>query len=99
MTTKISSRPRVKRTRLRAVQRVFYNHDLLEAGTVFDFIGEKLPSEEIAVPVESNEPLGPASDTEPLTKEPPPWTTKGFVDQANRKAGRFDAGVDDDLLN
>ena len=50
---------RVKRVRMQAVQALEHRNVYIAEGVVFDFIGEELPAEHIAVRVEPDRPLGP----------------------------------------
>lgn len=86
-----TTKKKTRRVKLRALQQLFYGLDLIEEGQVFVFEGESLPSEEIAAPVPDDTPVGfvPVLTQEP-SKDPPPWTTKGFVDGQNRAMGRRD---------
>lgn len=87
-----------KQTKLRAMQRLFYDNRIVEEGEVFLYEGDDLPDREVAVQAESTALLG-LTDSMPVppSQDAPPWTTKGFVDRANRRSGRLSAA--DDLLD
>lgn len=89
--TKTAPRKRPKGVKMRAMQKLFHDNRIVEEREVFWFRGDKMPSEEIAVPAETNAAIGRAPD-EPdnIGKEPPSWTTKGWVDRYNRGSGRDD---------
>lgn len=92
--TETKTRKKPKRTKLRAVQKMFYDNRIVVEGEVFVFTGDKLPSEEIAVPVAADVGLGVVVAPDVPPKDAPQWTTKGYVDQANREAGRQDDEAD-----
>lgn len=89
--------PRARK--MRAVQKLFHDNTIVEEGEVFVYYGSDAPPEDVMVPVLDESPVGsvqepPAADS----KNPPPWTTKGYVDQANRSAGERGGSAADDLL-
>ena len=85
-TTRKKKAPR--RTKVRALQPIFDDNRLIEEGEVFMFTGNKLPSKEICVPVDERTPVGKAPPEADDPNASMPWTTTGFVNDANRAKGR-----------
>jgi hypothetical protein len=88
--TTTTKKSKAKRVKLRACQVLLdgRRQRLVQAGEVFEFEGTHLPSPEIAIPVEADTPVGEAPPEDDKPKKPPTYTTKGFVDAANRQSGR-----------
>lgn len=87
-----------RRTKMRAVQAMFHQEVLREEGEVFIYVGDKLPSSEIAVKADQGAEVAkpvPEVNEGPL-KDAPEWTTAGFVKRANLASGRDE--VDDEAL-
>lgn len=96
--TKTTKKP--GRHKLRAMQMQFYDNRIIKEGEVFTFVGDKLPAAHIAVPADSEAELGvppPEPEDPTKAKEKPPWTTSGFVERANRAAGRDEEEDDSEL--
>lgn len=73
-----------------------YNQTLVQANEVYWFEGNGMPSELTAVRVSDDTPLGPLPEDQPTSNAPPPYTTKGFIHQANKSEGA--RSVEDQLL-
>ena len=74
-----------KRTKMRAAQKMFHGEVIVEEGEVFMYEGDELPEEHIAVKAARGDALGlPAPEQADPNAPPPNWTTRGYVDGANR---------------
>lgn len=89
------TKTKVRRTKMRAVQKLFYDQRIVKEDEVFIWKGDELPSRDVAVPVAKDTPVGVQRADESNSKDAPGWTTKGFVDQANRGRGLEDEDSDD----
>lgn len=79
-------------TRMRALVKQFNGRDqaIVQPNEVFLFEGDELPAKHIAVPVSDDTPLG-LPEPEANDKQPPSFTTAGYLNRSNVDKGRSSA--------